>query len=100
MSLFDFQTPPRKKKKVDTEALQSPLMRIPRMHIAAVRDLLDQGISQPYQLMGRSPEALFDEARKKRPEIPSDRLRFFRMAVYYAESSDPDPAKLFPEMWD
>jgi hypothetical protein len=100
MQPFDFPPNARKKKKVDSEALKSPLMRIPRMNILAVRDLLDQGISQTYQLVGRSPEALLDEARKRRPEIPLDRLRFYRMAVYFAESSDPDPAKLFPEQWD
>ncbi len=100
MQPFDHPVNIRKKKKIDSEALQSPLMRIPRMNIQAVRDLLDQGIHQIYQLVGRSPEALLDEARKRRPEIPVDRLRFYRMAVYYAESTDPDPAKLFPERWD
>jgi hypothetical protein len=34
----------KKKKKVDYEALNSALMRIPRMDVAAVRSLIDVGI--------------------------------------------------------
>ena len=36
----------RKKKKVDYEALQSPLMRIPKMDIAVTRALIDLGIKE------------------------------------------------------
>jgi hypothetical protein len=97
---FEFSPNAKKKKKVDIVALQSPLMRIPRMDIQVVRDLLDQDINQPYQLVGRAPEALFEEARKKRPLIPTDHLRFFKMAVYYAETNSPDPEKMYPQHWD
>jgi len=92
--------PQKKKKKVDYEALQSPIMRIPRMDIEAVRNLLDIGVRQIYDLVGRSPEVLFEEAKSRNPDIPVDRLRFFRMAVYFAESDDPDPKRLHPELWD
>lgn len=90
---------PKKKKKVDYEALNSALMRIPRMDVAAARDLIDLGIREIYDLQGRAPEALMEDARSKNPEIPRDRIRYFRMAVYYAECDDPEKAWLHPDAW-
>jgi hypothetical protein len=89
----------QKKKKVDYEALNSALMRIPRMDVAAVRNLLDLGIREIYDLQGRAPEILLDEASRKNADIPADRIRYFRMAVYYAESDAPDTSKLHPDAW-
>ena len=91
--------PQKKKKKVDYEALNSALMRIPRMDVAAVRNLIDIGISEIYDLRGRAPEILLEEARHKNDAIPDDRIRFFRMAVYYAESDSPEVSKLHPDEW-
>jgi hypothetical protein len=91
--------PTKKKKKVDYEALNSALMRIPRMDVAAARDLLDLGIREIYELQGRAPEVLLEDARSKKPEIPQDRIRYFRMAVYYAESESPDATRLHPDAW-
>ena len=48
----------KKKKKVDREALASPIMRVPRMDVRAARDLMDIGIRELYQLQGRSAESL------------------------------------------
>jgi hypothetical protein len=90
----------KKKKKVDYEALSSALMRIPRMDVAAARNLLDLGIREIYDLQGRAPEILFEEVRKKNEEVPSDRIRYFRMAVYYAETETPDVSKLHPDAWN
>ncbi len=73
--------PLKKKKKVDYEALNSPLMRIPRMDIATARNLIDLGIGEIYELQGRAPEVLFEEARLKNQDMPDDRMRYFRMAV-------------------
>jgi hypothetical protein len=92
--------PQKKKKKVDYEALNSPLMRIPRMDVAAARNLLDVGIREIYDLQGRSPEILLEETRKKNDEIPDDRIRYFRMAVYFAESESPEVSKLHPDEWN
>ncbi|MGJ8640893.1 MAG: hypothetical protein ACSHYA_15995 [Opitutaceae bacterium] len=92
--------PQKKKKKVDYEALNSSLMRIPRMDVAAVRSLIDIGIHEIYELNGRSPDVLMEDARKKNPEIPDDRIRYFRMAVYFAETDDPDTGKLHPAEWN
>jgi len=95
---FPFE-PPKKKKKVDYEALNSPLARIPGIDIPTVRDLLDSGIQQVDELVGRSPEALFDEIRERHPEVVRDRLYALRLAVYYAEDPDPDPALLKIWKW-
>lgn len=72
----------KKKKKVDYEALNSALMRIPRMDVATARNLIDIGIREIFELQGRAPEVLFEEARSKNNQIPEDRIRYFRMAVY------------------
>ncbi|PXA05170.1 hypothetical protein DDZ13_04205 [Coraliomargarita sinensis] len=89
----------KKKKKVDYEALNSALMRIPRMDVASARNLIDIGIRDTFELQGRAPEVLFEEARSKNPSIPEDRIRYFRMAVYYAETDDPEPRMLHPDQW-
>lgn len=91
--------PEKKKKKVDYEALNSALMRIPRMDVAAVRSLLDIGIREIYELDGRAPEILFEEARTRKPAIPAEQVRYFRMAVYYAETENPEPQRLHPDQW-
>lgn len=75
-------------------------MRIPRMDVAAVRSLIDIGICEIYELQGRAPEVLMEEARAKNNNIPGDRIRYFKMAVYYAESPDPETAKLHPDAWN
>lgn len=90
---------PRKKKKVDYEALNSALMRIPRMEVTVARNLIDIGIREIYELQGRAPEALLEDVRKKNSKIPTDHIRYFRMAVYYAETQSPDPLKLHPDEW-
>jgi len=89
----------KKKKKVDYEALNSALMRIPRMDVAVARSLIDIGIREIFDLRGRAPEVLFEEARAKKPAIPDDRIRYYRMAVYYAETENPEPRMLHPDQW-
>ena len=90
---------PRKKKKVDMEALQSPLKRIPGMDVSSVRDLIDIGIRDTDELRGRSPEALFEDILNLREQTPPDRLHYLRLAVYYAESDNPDPTLLQAWKW-
>lgn len=91
--------PKNKKKKVDYEALNSALMRIPRMNVSVARNLIDLGISEIYQLQGRSPEVLFEETKHKNTEIPDEYIRYFRMAVYYSECDLPNVSKLHPDAW-
>ncbi len=99
--MFEHTTPrnPKRKKKVDYEALHSPLNRIPGMQLPTVRDLLDIDIRQVDDLNGRSPEALFEEIQNIRENTPRERLYTLRMAVYYAETPDPDPMLLHPHRW-
>lgn len=74
-------------------------MRIPGMKVDAARDLLDLGLDEVYQLEGRSPESLFSDLKKLRPETPADRIAFLRLAVYFAETDAPDPRQLHPAAW-
>lgn len=89
----------RRKKKVDYAALQSPLSRIPGMNLVAVRVLLDQEIHDVVDLNGRSPECLFAEAQKSRPDLPEDMIGYLRLAVYFAENPEPDPGLLHHWKW-
>ena len=88
-----------KRKKVDVEALHSPLKRIPGMDISTVRDLLDIEIHDIDELRGRSPEALFNDIRASRANTPDDRLHYLRMAVYFAETENPDPQLMEAWKW-
>ena len=87
------------KKKTDYVALNSALMKIPRMKTEVARDLIDIGITETYQLTGRSPEVLLEELQKKRVAVPGDRLAYFKMVIYYAETETPEPALLHPAAW-
>lgn len=99
---MDFLQQParRKKKKVDYEAVQSPLNRIPGIETATVRDLIDIGLREVDDLRGRAPEALFDDICSLREQTPAHRLPQIRLAVYFAETDDPDPALLQPHKWE
>lgn len=97
--MFDLP-PPKKRKKVDYEALHSPLKRIPGLTVADARDLIDLGMRQVIDLHGRSPEALIEDLTKIRPAPPPpERLWAFRLAVYFAETDEPDPTLLAPWCW-
>jgi len=91
---------PRKpRKKVDMQALQSEFKRIPNLDIQTARDLLDIGMQHVHELSGRSPEVLYEQIQRLRPQTPSDRLAAIRMAVYYAETAEPDPLLMHPHRW-
>lgn len=77
-----------RKKKTDYGALNSPFMRIPRMDVRAARVLLDIGVREIYELRGRAPESLLADARKKRPTIPDDILKFLKIAVDFADAQE------------
>lgn len=88
-----------KKKKIDYAALDSPLMHIPHIDVATVRNLLDLGFREIHELAGRAPEVLYADLKKTKPQTPKSRLYSMRMAVYFAETPDPDPRKLTPWAW-
>jgi len=75
-------------------------MRISRFPVDVARELLDAGYYRVDQLAGRSPESLLAEiaARSKARPAPHY-LPAIRMAVYFAESDQPDPKKLFLDQW-
>ena len=88
-----------KKKKVDKEAMASPMMRIPRMDVRVARDLIDVGIKEIYELQGRSAESIWEEIKRKKPQTPDWTLPYLHMAVYFCEEKNPDPKKLHPQNW-
>jgi len=92
---------PRKKKKVDTEALNSSFMRIPGMKVGPSRALLDIGLREVYELSGRAPEVLYEEWLRipTAEESKEEFLPYFRMAVYYAENPEPDQKLLSIHAW-
>lgn len=90
---------PEKRKKVDYEALSSSFMRIPKMDIATARSLINLGYKESFQLIGISPEVLFEEIKKKTPNISKEVLYKLRMAVYFLENPDCDPKKMNPLAW-
>jgi hypothetical protein len=89
----------RPRRKVDHEALRSPLNRIPGIDLKTVRDLLDIGLREVDELRGRAPESLFEEILDLREQTPRDRLWTLRMAVYFAETPEPDATLLQPWKW-
>jgi hypothetical protein len=95
----DWPSSRQKKKKVDYEALHSPLKRIPGVDLATVRDLMDIGIDEAEALRGRSPEALFEDILNLREQTPRERLHTLRMVVYFAETPEPDPHLMEPWKW-
>ncbi len=88
-----------RKNEIDEPAVTSPLNRIPGLDAVVVRELIDLGITRVHHLVGRSPEVLFAEILKKKPKTPRERLWQLRLAVYYAETPQPDPAKLKKWAW-
>jgi hypothetical protein len=90
----------KKKRKVDFAALESEFKRaLPSLDIAVARDLLDCGFHHVDELRGRSPEVLFEQIRKLRPETPQDRLFHLRMLIYFVDTPDPDRHLLQPHCW-
>ena len=74
-------------------------MRIPGINVFTVRNLLDLGFREAHELAGRSPEALFEELRGTKPNLPKDLLYALRMAVYYSETIDANPEKMKIWAW-
>jgi len=89
----------KKKKKIDKEAMGSSLMRIPRMNVEVVRDLIDLGIREIFELSGRAPETIFEEIQKLKPTTEKWKIPYIRMAVYFSEVKVADPKKLHPQVW-
>lgn len=94
--MFPFEKP---KKKVDSEALHSSFMRIPRMKVEVARYLLDLGFRDVFELEGRSPEMILEDVKRIYSDPRPDSLQYLRMAVYVAETPNPDPKRCHPSIW-
>ena len=99
--MYGGDSPPAKgkKKKVDREALQSAIMRIPRMDVRVARDLIDIGIREIYELQGRSAERLFEEIIAVRSATPKYRIAYLRMGIYFSENDPPEANMMHPSVW-
>ena len=71
------------------------LLEIPGVGVSIAKDLKDLNVLTVSDLNGKDPEKLYDDLISLRGEY-QDRciLYVFRCAVYYAETSDPDPELL------
>lgn len=82
------------------EAVCSPFMRISRFPVDVARELLDAGYYRVDQLAGRSPDSLLTEIKdRNKAPLPAHFLPALRMGVYFAETTSPDPKKLFLDQW-
>ena len=88
-----------KKKKIDQEALQSSFMKIPNMKIEVARALLDIGLRETYETIGRSPEILMEDCIKNGSNIDNNFVKYFRLIVYCAENKSLNPKMLHPDYW-
>lgn len=83
------------------EAVCSPFMRIPRFPVDVARELLDIGYYRLDQLAGRSAESLLAEISQKSKITPGPHfLPALRLGIYFAETPNPDPHKLFLDEWE
>jgi hypothetical protein len=100
---MDFDEMPlanKKKRKVDVAALQSEFKcTVPSLDIAVARDLIDCGYFHIDEIRGRSPEVIFEQVKKLRPQTPIDHLWSLRMMIYFAETPEPDRKLMHPHMW-
>jgi len=90
-----------KKKKIDHEALQSSFMKIPQMKVDIARGLLDAGITESFELSGRAPEVIVESILSAQPKLATipDLKERIAVAIYYAESPNPEPSMLKISYW-
>ncbi|MEQ8818683.1 MAG: helix-hairpin-helix domain-containing protein [Sumerlaeia bacterium] len=76
------------------------LLRVPSIDMAIARELLKIDITRVQDLIGRDPEALYDELvlRRGKPVDPFY-LYVLRSAVYFAETPNPDPERVHWHAW-
>jgi len=82
----------RRHAPLDARAALRDLQRCPGIGPSMARDLIELGIRSVDDLRGRDPEELYAGACEQRG-VAVDRcvLYAFRCAVYFSETSDPDP---------
>lgn len=81
-------------------ALNSAFARIPQLDVDTIYALLQLGYRNVHDLAGRCPVALFDEMKTVFEDVPDERKPKLRMAVYFAETPEPDMDLLHPWKWE
>lgn len=89
----------KEEKRKNTEALQSPFMRVPRMDLTTSRYLLELGYQDLFQLKGLSPEFLWGEIRAIKKDFPQEKVYFLRMLLYFIEEENPRKDLMYPDCW-
>ena len=84
------------------EPSMKELMAIPGVGKSIAQDLLDIGVTKIPDLIGRSPEELFELSNEFAGTVQDRCLLYvFRCAVYYAETprAEREPEKLKWQNW-
>jgi hypothetical protein len=87
------------KKKIDTRPYTHRLCEFQNMHISVARSLINLGIRECYDLLGRDPSSLLAQTPAIEGWSREDQLSYLRMAVYYAENDCPEASHLNPTFW-
>ena len=78
-----------------TTIVSNDLQRIPGVGPSIAQVLIDLGIEDVQQLMGRDPQQMYDQyCTQVGQHVDRCVLYVFRCAVYFAETPDPDPELL------
>lgn len=81
-------------------AVLKDFRRIPGVGKAIALDLWGLGLRAVSDLRGRDPEALYAElCRQAGGHVDRCMLYVLRLAVYFAETPEPDPARLKWWLW-
>lgn len=72
-----------------------PLMEIPGVGVSIAQDLVNIGINQVEDLLGKNPDELYQQSNRFAGVIQDRCLLYvFRCAVYYASNQNHDPELL------
>lgn len=72
-----------------------PLMEIPGVGVSIAQDLVNIGINQVTDLIGKNPEELYQQSNRFAGVIQDRCLLYvFRCAIYYASNQRHDPELL------
>ncbi len=75
--------------------LKHPLMEIPGVGVSIAQDLVNIGINQISDLIGKNPDDLYQQSNRFAGTVQDRCLLYvFRCAVYYANNQQHDPKRL------
>ena len=79
--------------------IPSNLNAIPGLSALIVEDLCRLGYTDVESLIGQNPRRLCADLTRINPCLGDQSLPAVQRAVYYAETTDPDPTKLHMSYW-